>query len=43
MQQHQDIIDPAWENRANLSPSAAEPRLRAAVDAVIAALDRVAR
>jgi 2,3,4,5-tetrahydropyridine-2-carboxylate N-succinyltransferase len=40
MQQHQDLIDQAWENRANLSPASAEPRLRAAVDAVIAALDR---
>jgi 2,3,4,5-tetrahydropyridine-2-carboxylate N-succinyltransferase len=39
-QPNQEIIDQAWENRASLSPSSAEPRLRAAVDAVIAALDR---
>lgn len=40
MQQHQDVIDRAWEARAQLSPASSEPQLRAAVEAVIAALDR---
>ena len=36
----QQLIDQAWENRAQLSPASAEPQVRAAVDAVIARLDR---
>jgi len=36
----QQLIDQAWENRAQLSPASAEPQLREAVDAVIARLDR---
>jgi 2,3,4,5-tetrahydropyridine-2-carboxylate N-succinyltransferase len=36
----QQLIDQAWENRAQLSPASAEPKVREAVDAVIARLDR---
>jgi len=36
----QQTIDQAWENRANLSPTAADAKIRAAVEAVIAQLDR---
>ncbi|HSD41064.1 MAG TPA: 2,3,4,5-tetrahydropyridine-2,6-dicarboxylate N-succinyltransferase [Burkholderiales bacterium] len=36
----QQTIDQAWENRANLSPSSADAAVRAAVEAVIARLDR---
>jgi 2,3,4,5-tetrahydropyridine-2-carboxylate N-succinyltransferase len=36
----QQLIDQAWENRAQLSPGSAEPQVREAVDAVIARLDR---
>ncbi len=36
----QQLIDQAWENRAPLSPTSAEPQIREAVDAVIARLDR---
>jgi 2,3,4,5-tetrahydropyridine-2-carboxylate N-succinyltransferase len=36
----QQTIDQAWENRANLSPTAADAKVRAAVEAVIAQLDR---
>jgi 2,3,4,5-tetrahydropyridine-2-carboxylate N-succinyltransferase len=40
MQALQSAIDAAWEDRANLSPAAADPALRAAVEAVLARLDR---
>jgi 2,3,4,5-tetrahydropyridine-2-carboxylate N-succinyltransferase len=40
MQALQSAIDAAWEARANLSPAAADPALRAAVEAVLARLDR---
>jgi 2,3,4,5-tetrahydropyridine-2-carboxylate N-succinyltransferase len=40
MQALQSAIDAAWENRANLSPAAADPALREAVDTVLARLDR---
>jgi 2,3,4,5-tetrahydropyridine-2-carboxylate N-succinyltransferase len=36
----QQTIDQAWENRANLSPSSADAKVREAVEAVIARLDR---
>jgi 2,3,4,5-tetrahydropyridine-2-carboxylate N-succinyltransferase len=36
----QHLIDQAWENRANLSPASADPKVRDAVEAVIARLDR---
>jgi 2,3,4,5-tetrahydropyridine-2,6-dicarboxylate N-succinyltransferase len=36
----QSIIDAAWENRAQLSPTSADLTLREAVDAVLAQLDR---
>jgi len=36
----QQLIDQAWENRAQLSPASTESQLRDAVDAVIAGLDR---
>jgi 2,3,4,5-tetrahydropyridine-2-carboxylate N-succinyltransferase len=36
----QQTIDQAWENRASLSPSSADAAVRAAVEAVIARLDR---
>jgi 2,3,4,5-tetrahydropyridine-2-carboxylate N-succinyltransferase len=36
----QELIEAAWERRAELSPSAAEPRLREAVDEVLDRLDR---
>jgi 2,3,4,5-tetrahydropyridine-2-carboxylate N-succinyltransferase len=36
----QQIIDRAWEDRAQLSPSRADRAIRDAVDSVIAALDR---
>src|SRR5262245_56888962 len=40
MQAVQGIIEAARENRANLSPATADPKLREAVDTVIAMLDR---
>ncbi|MCU0510931.1 MAG: 2,3,4,5-tetrahydropyridine-2,6-dicarboxylate N-succinyltransferase [Anaerolineae bacterium] len=40
MQALQSAIDAAWEARANLSPAAADPALRAAVETVLARLDR---
>ena len=40
MQALQTIIDQAWENRASLSPASPDPRIREAVEAVIARLDR---
>ncbi len=40
MQVVREIIESAWENRANLAPSSADGKVRAAVDAVLAALDR---
>src|SRR5690349_19536995 len=39
MQQAQDIIEQAFEQRAELNPGAADPKIRAAVEQVIAALD----
>ncbi|HSD54175.1 MAG TPA: 2,3,4,5-tetrahydropyridine-2,6-dicarboxylate N-succinyltransferase [Burkholderiales bacterium] len=36
----QQTIDQAWENRANLSPAVADAKVRAAVEAVMAQLDR---
>ena len=39
MNQHQPLIERAWENRANLGPSNADAPLRGAVEAVLAALD----
>jgi 2,3,4,5-tetrahydropyridine-2-carboxylate N-succinyltransferase len=36
----QQLIDQAWENRANLSPASADAKVRDAVEAVIARLDR---
>jgi 2,3,4,5-tetrahydropyridine-2-carboxylate N-succinyltransferase len=36
----QELIEAAWERRAELSPAAADARLREAVDAVLAGLDR---
>jgi 2,3,4,5-tetrahydropyridine-2,6-dicarboxylate N-succinyltransferase len=36
----QSIIEAAWETRTTLTPSSADPKVRAAVDAVIADLDR---
>src|SRR4249920_2246967 len=35
-----EIIESAWENRAGLSPSSADAKLREAVDATLARLDR---
>src|SRR5262245_44245508 len=40
MQGIQEVIESAWENRARLSPSAADPKVREAVDAALARLDR---
>jgi 2,3,4,5-tetrahydropyridine-2-carboxylate N-succinyltransferase len=40
MQALQSAIDAAWEARANLSPATADPALRAAVETVLARLDR---
>jgi 2,3,4,5-tetrahydropyridine-2,6-dicarboxylate N-succinyltransferase len=40
MSDPQKIIDEAWENRASLSPAQAPANVRAAVEAVIADLDR---
>jgi len=40
MQSVKDIIEAAWENRAGLSPAAADAKLREAVDATLARLDR---
>ena len=40
MQGTQEIIESAWENRASLSSSSADAKLRAAVDAALARLDR---
>ena len=40
MQSARDIIESAWENRAGLSPSAADAKLREAVDGTLARLDR---
>ncbi len=40
MQDLQLLIDAAWENRANLTPASASAEVRAAVEQVIAALDR---
>src|SRR5688572_1662257 len=39
MQDIQKIIDQGWEDRAGLSPSSAPPRVREAVEHVIAGLD----
>ena len=39
MQEVQSVIDAAWENRANLSPSSAPGPVRDAVEKVIAGLD----
>jgi 2,3,4,5-tetrahydropyridine-2-carboxylate N-succinyltransferase len=36
----QDLIDAAWENRATLSPTSADPKTRETVDAVLGMLDR---
>jgi 2,3,4,5-tetrahydropyridine-2-carboxylate N-succinyltransferase len=40
MQGIREVIESAWENRANLSPSSADARVREAVDAALARLDR---
>jgi 2,3,4,5-tetrahydropyridine-2-carboxylate N-succinyltransferase len=40
MQGIREIVESAWENRANLSPSSADARVREAVDAALARLDR---
>jgi 2,3,4,5-tetrahydropyridine-2-carboxylate N-succinyltransferase len=40
MQDLQRRIEAAWENRASLSPTSADPQLREAVETVIAKLDR---
>jgi 2,3,4,5-tetrahydropyridine-2-carboxylate N-succinyltransferase len=40
MQALQSVIDAAWENRANLSPSAADAAIRDAVETVLARLDK---
>jgi 2,3,4,5-tetrahydropyridine-2-carboxylate N-succinyltransferase len=40
MQGIREIIDSAWENRSALSPSSADAKVRGAVDAVLARLDR---
>jgi len=40
MQGIREIIDSAWENRAALSPSSADAKVREAVDAVLVRLDR---
>jgi 2,3,4,5-tetrahydropyridine-2-carboxylate N-succinyltransferase len=40
MQGTREIIEAAWENRAGLSPSSADAKLREAVDAALARLDR---
>ena len=37
MQGSREIIEPAWENRASLSPSSADAQVREAVDATLAA------
>ncbi len=39
-QELQTLIDLAWEGRASLSPQAADPKLREAVDAVISDLNK---
>ena len=36
----QELIEAAWERRADLSPATADPRLREAVDTALAKLDR---
>jgi 2,3,4,5-tetrahydropyridine-2-carboxylate N-succinyltransferase len=40
MQGTREVVETAWENRAGLSPSSADAKLRAAVDEVVARLDR---
>jgi 2,3,4,5-tetrahydropyridine-2-carboxylate N-succinyltransferase len=40
MQEIESLIDRAWENRAQVSPSTADPKLRAAVSEVLAQLDK---
>jgi len=40
MQEIESIIDRAWENRAQVSPSSADPTLRAAVSEVLGQLDQ---
>ncbi|MCG6874759.1 MAG: 2,3,4,5-tetrahydropyridine-2,6-dicarboxylate N-succinyltransferase [Betaproteobacteria bacterium] len=40
MQEIESIIDRAWENRAQVSPSSADPQLREAVSEVLGRLDR---
>jgi 2,3,4,5-tetrahydropyridine-2,6-dicarboxylate N-succinyltransferase len=40
MQALQSVIDAAWESRASLSPAAADPAIRDAVDTVLARLDK---
>ena len=40
MQQLEQTIDQAWENRAQLSPQNPDPQVKAAVDQVLARLDR---
>ena len=40
MQGIREIIESAWENRASLSPSSVDARVREAVDAALARLDR---
>jgi 2,3,4,5-tetrahydropyridine-2-carboxylate N-succinyltransferase len=40
MQGTREIIDTAWENRASLSPASADAKVRDAVEAVLARLDR---
>ena len=39
MQQLQNLIDQAWENRAQISPASSDTQLREAVESVIAKLD----
>jgi len=40
MQGIREIIESAWENRTSLAPSSADAKVRAAVDAALARLDR---
>ena len=40
MQETETLIDRAWENRAEVSPASADPKLRAAVSEVLGLLDR---
>ena len=40
MNPEQNIIEQAWENRANLSPQSTESGIKAAVKTVIGKLDR---